>query len=185
MGQGMKRTFIKIITAIISLNVVNVIYAQTCNDNIKETTPDYRFINNGDGTITDRWTGLMWTQCPEGMTANQTTGGCDGTAIEYSSWQDALNRVQSVNAGSAGNNHGYNDWHLPNIKELVSLTEAKCIDPARNLTIFPVGSGGLWSSTSYATGGISIWTYVLSSGAISTDGATTLSPRKIQLVRGF
>lgn len=63
------------------------------------------FIDNGDGTITDRATGLMWSQndSKEGMT-----------------WKDALAWVQEKNNK---NYLGHNDWRLPNIKELQSLTD--------------------------------------------------------------
>jgi hypothetical protein len=61
------------------------------------------FSNNGDGTVTDTNTGLMWTQsdCGSAMT-----------------WQDALAWVQSRNSA---NYLGHNDWRMPNAKELHSL----------------------------------------------------------------
>jgi hypothetical protein len=61
------------------------------------------FIDNGDGTVTDVSTGLMWarTDSALGMT-----------------WQEALGWVQARNAA---NHLGHNDWRLPNAKELHSL----------------------------------------------------------------
>jgi len=61
------------------------------------------FSNNGDGTITDAATGLMWSQTDNG---NGLT------------WQDALAWVQARNAA---NHLGHGDWRLPNAKELHSL----------------------------------------------------------------
>ncbi len=57
--------------------------------------------NNGDGTITDTDTGLMWTQVP-------------GTAV---AWTAALSYAENLTLA------GYTDWRLPNIKELQSLTD--------------------------------------------------------------
>lgn len=61
------------------------------------------FVNNGDGTISDNATGLMWAQddCGESMT-----------------WQAALSYVQEMNAQK---HLGYNDWRLPDAKELNSI----------------------------------------------------------------
>jgi hypothetical protein len=62
-----------------------------------------RFASNGDGTVSDAATGLMWTQSDNG-------GGL--------TWEQALAWVQSVNrAGYLG----HSDWRLPNAKELHSL----------------------------------------------------------------
>jgi hypothetical protein len=70
--------------------------------------PDYgvnKFTDNGDGTITDTATGLMWSQADGGM-------GMD--------WEDALAWVQQKNEG---NYLGYSDWRLPNAKELQSIVD--------------------------------------------------------------
>jgi len=60
------------------------------------------YIDNGDGTITDKATGLMW------MKNDSQTG---------MSWEDALKyAVRSRYAG-------YDDWRLPNAKELQSIVD--------------------------------------------------------------
>lgn len=61
----------------------------------------HSYTNNGDGTITDCDTSLMWTQLPGPAT----------------NWEGALTYAESLTAG------GYNDWRLPNIKELQTLTD--------------------------------------------------------------
>ena len=58
-----------------------------------------RLVDNGDGTITDTLTNLMW-QKGENPRMN---------------WFEALKYAQSQNIA------GYNDWRLPNIKELNSI----------------------------------------------------------------
>ena len=70
--------------------------------------PDYGrndFVDNGDGTVTDQATGLMWARADSGV-------GMD--------WQDALAWVQQKNAE---NYLGYSDWRLPNAKELQSIVD--------------------------------------------------------------
>jgi len=60
------------------------------------------FTDNGDATITDNSTGLMWTKDDSGE-------GID--------WEDAL--VYSEGSEIAG----YADWRLPNVKELQSIVD--------------------------------------------------------------
>ena len=70
--------------------------------------PDYGvndYIDNGDGTITDAATGLMWSQADSG---------------EVMDWEDALAWVQQRNEE---NYLGYSDWRLPNAKELESIVD--------------------------------------------------------------
>lgn len=58
---------------------------QVCkHDNIVATAPRESFILNGDGTVTDKRTGLQWKRCLEGQVI--LNGACDGTAILHT-WQ--------------------------------------------------------------------------------------------------
>jgi len=61
------------------------------------------FTDNGDGTVTDAATGLMWSKTDSGSAMT---------------WQNALAWVQTRNAA---NYQGHNDWRLPNVKELHTL----------------------------------------------------------------
>jgi hypothetical protein len=70
--------------------------------------PDYGvndFIDNGDGTITDRAAGLMWSRSDSGR----------GMV-----WEDGLAWVEEKNLE---NHLGYSDWRLPNAKELQSIVD--------------------------------------------------------------
>jgi hypothetical protein len=69
--------------------------------------PSPRFQDNGDGTVTDNLTGLVWTK--SGNLPNSTK-----------TWQEALDYVKGMNAGIYYN-FGYTDWRLPNRGENYSL----------------------------------------------------------------
>jgi hypothetical protein len=105
------------------------------------------FVNNGDGTITDNATSLMWSQADSGTGMN---------------WQAALAWVQAKNLSNC---LGHNDWRLPNAKELQSIVDytrspdtsnSAAIAPIFNATAF-INEGGqtdypwYWTSTTHAT----------------------------------
>ena len=117
--------------------------AQICNpESIPASTPNSQLQDNGDGTITDFKTGLMWKQCAEG----QSGSDCATGSAEVFSWQLALQRAQTLN--DSGGFAGASDWRVPNTKELSSLVEWQCWEPAINLTRFPnAPSAGFWSGS--------------------------------------
>ena len=112
--------------------------AQTCVRTIAASTPTSDFVDNSNGTVTHTKTGLMWKQCPEGLLfSSRPVAGCvsiHSTAFR-STWQGALQHVQALN--QAGGFAGFTDWRVPNIKELASIIETRCVNPAVNATIFP------------------------------------------------
>ena len=104
------------------------------------------FIDYGDGTITDNATGLMWQQ------SDSETG---------LNWEEALNWVAQKNTDSY---LGYNDWRLPNAKELQSIvdytrspatTNSAAIDPLFTCSVI-IDEGGednypfYWTGTTHA-----------------------------------
>ncbi len=116
-----------------------------CNSNMPASTPDSQLIDNGDGTITDSTTGLMWKKCIEGLSGEDCGSGSAGSFT----WQQALQQPGTVNAG--GGFAGYSDWRLPNINELISIVEEQCSDPTINLNRFPnTLSSIVWSGVPYA-----------------------------------
>jgi hypothetical protein len=147
--------------------------AQTCRDDIPASAPDSRFTANGDGTVTDRATGLIWKQCAEGLS------GADcltGSATTFA-WQAALQHAEAaVFAGSSL-------WRLPNKKELASLVEQRCYAPAINSRFFPnTPSSWFWSSSPYAYYAYGAWGVDFDSGLVSYDGKSNAND--VRLVRG-
>ena len=103
--------------------------------------PDPRFLDNGDGTITDQLTGLMWSK----DAGTPTDGSCTGGAM---SWQAALNYIACIN----GNNYlGHNDWRLPNVNEMESLAHIGVAKSSAwlNGQGFINAGATYWSSTTF------------------------------------
>ena len=106
------------------------------------------FEDNGDGTITDKATGLMWER--------------DGSA-EGMNWEEALARAQDKNAET---HLGHDDWRLPDAKELQSLldyerspsyTNSAAISPLFNVPVITDEAGNddypfYWTSTTHYDG---------------------------------
>jgi hypothetical protein len=118
-----------------------------CNANMPASTPDSQLTDNHDGTVTDTKTGLMWKKCVEGVDYSSSSDCYYGSAMHFT-WKEALEQPGEVN--STGGFATYTDWRLPNIKELRSIVEEQCFDPAINLTHFPnTPSYIFWSGSPY------------------------------------
>ncbi len=100
------------------------------------------FSDNGNGTISDQATGLMWQQSDSG---DPSTGSGQASL----DWEGALNYCSNLDYG------GYDDWRLPNAKELQSIvdysrspntTNSAAIDPIFDVTEI---ESWYWSSTTH------------------------------------
>jgi hypothetical protein len=81
------------------------------------------FHDHGDGTVSDRATGLVWSKADSGHGMN---------------WQDALAWVQKKNAEKF---LGHEDWRLPSVKELQSIVDyTRSPDTSRSPAIDPIFS---------------------------------------------
>jgi hypothetical protein len=79
------------------------------------------FHDNGDGTITDRATGLTWSKADSGQAMN---------------WQDALAWAEKKNAEKV---FGHDDWRLPSVKELQSIVDySRAPDTSQSPAIDPI-----------------------------------------------
>jgi Protein of unknown function (DUF1566) len=107
------------------------------------SSPTSRFQDHGDGTVTDTVSRLMWMRCSEGQ--QWTDKACDGSAQAHT-WAAAQVRADAVN--QAGH-FFYNDWRVPSLRELSSITERQCQSPRLNLAVFPATpSLPYWTATS-------------------------------------
>lgn len=158
------------------LVTANVPAAQTCQyASIRATAPASRFIDNGNGTVTDQASGLQWKRCAEGQT--WSGGTCTGTVTTHN-WQQAL---QLADAASYA---GHSDWRLPNIKEISSIVERACYSPAIDQSVFPATPTNqyFWSASPYAGNSGDAWSVYFYDGAVAY--ITKTDKRHVRLVRG-
>ena len=137
-----KNPFIIVVLSLFWISTATQAEQQCKRDSIIATAPSSRYQQDTDGTVLDKETGLIWRRCLEGVTSD----ACDKGEPLALNWADALIHVSTVN--SAGGFAGHNDWRLPNIREIQTLFELQCIDPAINLEIFPnTPSSQHWTSS--------------------------------------
>src|SRR4030095_9358518 len=116
---------------------------------------DGGFGDNGDETVTDNCTGLMWQK----DTAD--TSPDDGGAVR---WCDALAYCENLSFG------GHDDWRLPNIRELQSLVDYGRFNPAIDPVFGTLSPRDVyWSSTSIAVNPSHAWHVRFYSGESSID----------------
>jgi uncharacterized protein DUF1566 len=147
-----------------------------------------RFLDNGDGTVSDLDTGLMWEQGVSGP------GTCLYCVVSARSWPEAMGDwVSQVNGPiiDTGSNEqglgGYSDWRIPTVEELRSL-----LDPSQPLC----GDGGACSDPIFAGNDGRFWTASTSNAdptaaeaVFFDDGSDGFQPKgdllMVRAVRGF
>jgi hypothetical protein len=167
------------------------------------TTP--RFVDNGDGTVTDHQTGLIWEKkdntCPGIHCVTDTyswisgsTPPPDGTA--FTSFLNTLNGGATgvgscVSADGSTITGGFNndcDWRLPTIAELQTIVDlgasgcgsgSLCIDPVFG----PTAAFFYWSSTTFGPSPLFVWRVDFRDGSVSIGFKGTNFPF-VRAVRG-
>lgn len=76
------------------------------------------FTDNGDGTVTDNVTGLMWVQTPD------INNDGEINIADKMTYDEALAFAETLDVG------GYDDWRIPDIKEMYSLMDFRGVDPS-------------------------------------------------------
>jgi len=160
--------------------------ADTGHDGDTQAGATLDYTDNGDGTITDNNTGLMW----EKLSDDGSIHDLDNTYT----WDDAFAvKVATLNSGSFA---GYTDWRLPNAKELQSIVNYEfenylfvspafingCIGGCSVTTCSCARANLYWSSSTNAANPMQAW-YVNFGGGVVVDLGKTAS-LDVRAVRG-
>jgi hypothetical protein len=138
---------------------------QVC-DGETETSPSDRFaVGTTEDYLIDSVTGLSWAKCVVGQNWNIVSQSCEGQPLRLT-WEEALQQSTTFRV----NNH--TDWRLPNLKELASIVEHKCVSPSINISMFPDSPvGGFWTSTPNTASDLSMesWSIAFDNGRIDSS----------------
>ncbi len=107
-----------------------------------------RWCDNGDGTVTDLSTCLVWLQ---NANCTDTLAGISKSAGSLI-WDEAIIWGSVVSSGTCGLSDGSieGDWHLPTESELASLTNGtEAVSSITPRAFAGVQSNYYWSSTTY------------------------------------
>jgi hypothetical protein len=153
------------------------------------------YMDNGDGTITDLNTGLMWEKKSDdgGLHDKDDTYRWSGDGSQETIWD----WLDDVNAEGGSGFAGYSDWRIPNVKELHSILDYEryepSVDPAFNTGCGPgctvtncsctdISSGYYWSSSSSREPG-NAWLVNFVIGYV-VDGNKEAGAEPVRAVRG-
>lgn len=128
---------------------------------VRGPRPKGNFVDNGDGTVTDEITGLMWQKA-------------DGGEM---TWEDALTYCENLNLA------GYSDWRLPTIKELASLCLFDRYTDVLYLNFFKTSALQQFSSTTSAIQEEYAW-YIYNTEAQLFAFDKTVTMYSVRAVRG-
>jgi hypothetical protein len=106
-----------------------------------QTGPPLRYRDNGDGTITDLNTKLVWEK-------KVISSHCLHCVDDVYTFSEAQKWINDVNAEEGKGFAGHNDWRLPNVKELESIVDYGQSYPAIDPAMGPMAASSYWSSTS-------------------------------------
>ncbi|MFZ4564399.1 MAG: DUF1566 domain-containing protein [Bacteroidales bacterium] len=149
-------------TETLSSGGTKLFHVRAVRNAISAISPPAHFTDNGNGTITDHNTGLIWQKIQSSNTM---------------SWEEALAYSKTISLG------GKTDWRLPNVKEIQSLNDVTLSKPSFNRTYFPdVITGNYWSSTTLINASEKAWDINVDYGIVSYNVKTL--KENVLLVRG-
>ncbi|GAB6093762.1 hypothetical protein JCM14469_00140 [Desulfatiferula olefinivorans] len=126
-----------------------------------------RFIDNGDGTVFDNRTGLMWT----------LANGNGGVPLTF---EESLVACRDLIVA------GHEDWRLPSRSEMLSLLEASMDETTNYLAVFGEPDDIYWTSTSAAGPDLeqNAWQINFSADGISITLGDYFNTNLFRAVRG-
>ena len=145
-------------------------YAAEAQELLK-SLPSYRYVDNGNGTVTDIRTELIWLK----------NANCFG----QQNWDTAMQRAAKLADGQCGLSDGskVGDWRLPTKEELGAMVDSRYEEPTLSNAagtgqwkdgdaFSGVQANGYWSSPTFAVNTDSAWFVYLNNGNVTCGPKT-------------
>jgi len=142
------------------------------------------FTDQGDGTVTDEATGLVWEKLSR-------DGSVHDVDLTYD-WPGAFGKIADLNKASFA---GQGDWRLPNVRELETLRDLDTTYPAtpeilrapctEGVTVLDgscTSSSYYWTSTTWLANPAVAWVVLFETGTV--DASLKNTQRHVRAVRG-
>jgi hypothetical protein len=148
------------------------------DDGVVQAGATLSYTDNGDGTITDNNTGLMWEKKSDdgGLHDKDNVYRWSGNGAQETIWD----WLEDINAEGGTGFAGHNDWRIPNLKELQSIVNYENFNPAVSaafdtgcvasctvLTCSCTVASLYWSSTSRAFSPSGAWFVAFNGGFVN------------------
>jgi hypothetical protein len=140
-----------------------------------------RFIDNADGTLTDRAAQITWKRCSLGQQWDEALTSCKGRALALSLDQ-AREAVQQINQSESF----HQDWRLPSLTELARIASSSLNPEGVRISRenFPgTPASFFWTSSAKASGGYEPLWYAMSFGHEGLKAVPSDSKLFVRLVR--
>jgi len=144
----------------------------TCRGQFADWAPAYNassFVDNGDGTVTDKRSGLVWQQ----NIGVSFAGACAAryasasVAVDACTWEQAKSYCASLRLTGT-------EWRLPTRAELESIVDTSRSSPALDVRLFPdTLAQWFWSSSAKVNSTDSAWFVDFSAGSASYKAKST------------
>ena len=142
-----------------------------------------RFVDNGDGTVTDRQTGLMWEQKVPGRGCLQCVHRTEDWHSAMGDWLSEVNGFVDGPPFSQSGLGGHSDWRVPNIVELQTILDCNSNFPCLDPVLGPKPScSSWWTSSTTANIPTSAWGVSFRRGNVLA--ASKDNRRCVRAVRG-
>jgi Protein of unknown function (DUF1566) len=155
--------------ALVLLGLYTVTAAAICPS--RPTTERFTYSSNG-AEVTDLRTGLVWARCSVGQTWSGSA--CTNSASAFT--HEGALQYAATQPG----------WRLPSGRELVTLADHGCANPAIDSTAFPnmqVGDMMFWTSASYLSQPRYVWVVDFRKGEVYGDYRSNSTDFRVRLVR--
>jgi hypothetical protein len=136
-----------------------------------------KYTDNGNGTVSDSSTGLVWQKCSYGQDPTTCSGAANTPA-----WSGSISYCEGLTLG------GRSDWRLPNVNELRSIVDnSKLTAPTIDTTVFPntqTANYWYWTSTTYSFITTSAWHVDFNGGGYVYSGDKPSATLYVRCVTG-
>lgn len=142
-----------------------------------------RWLDHGDNTATDMWTGLRWELLTLANVNIFYPWSGSGTAADGSAFTFKLS--QANGSGGVGCFAGFCDWRIPTVQELSYIVDSEaCAEADVPCTTIPGETAelGYWSNTTHEGDNTAAWSVDFNSGGFG--GIAKTLGRRVRLVRG-